>query len=216
MNKHGNLIKDLEQILESSSAKFIESIDVAVNLRVDTRKTEEQIRGTVILPKGIGTAIKIAVFIDKEHIIEAQTSGADIVGSEDLVEEIKRGKKLDVDWCVTTPDFIRHITPIAKILGAKGIMPNPQFNTVTSDVISTINTIKSGQIKFRTDKNGIIHGKIGNASFDTKDLLENLLALIKAIKEKKPNTIKGIFFRSIFLNTTMGKSLKLSKIEDLI
>ncbi|MDM8335671.1 50S ribosomal protein L1 [Wolbachia pipientis] len=206
----------LEKIIESASAKFKESIDIAVNLGVDSRKSEEQVRGTVILPKGIGKDIKVAVFAQDKHLLEAEKAGADIVGGEDLVEEMKKGRKLDVDWCITTPDFIAKITPIAKILGAKGLMPNPKFGTVTSNFVEVIKIIKSGQIKFKTDKNGIIHGKLGNIKFGVDDLLENLKAFLKVIKNNKPISVKGVYFKSVFLNSTMGKAYKINKVEDII
>ncbi|WP_395463314.1 50S ribosomal protein L1 [Wolbachia endosymbiont of Cantharis cryptica] len=206
----------LEKIIKSASAKFNESIDVAVNLGVDSHKSEEQVRGTVVLPKGIGKDIKVAVFAQDKHLSEAEKAGAYIVGGEDLVEEIKKGRKLDVDWCITTPDFIAKVTPIAKVLGAKGLMPNPKFGTVTSNVAEAIKTIKSGQIKFRTDKNGIIHSKLGNIKFSVDDLLENLKAFLKVIKNNKPISVKGVYFKSVFLNSTMGKAYKINKVEDII
>jgi large subunit ribosomal protein L1 len=206
----------LEGIIESASAKFDESIDVAINLGVDPRKSEEQIRGVVVLPKGIGKEIKVAAFVQSERIADAKEAGADVVGGEELVEEIKNGIKLDVDWCVTTPNFMAKVAPVAKILGSKGIMPNPRFGTVTSDVVSAIRTIKSGQVKFRTDKNGIIHGKLGNIKFGIDDLLENLKAFLKVIKDSKPVSVKGVYFKSVFLNSTMGKAYKISKVEDII
>ncbi|WP_168464293.1 50S ribosomal protein L1 [Wolbachia endosymbiont of Ctenocephalides felis wCfeT] len=206
----------LEEIIKSATAKFDESIDVAINLGVDSRKSEEQVRGIVVLPKGIGKDIKITVFAQDKDLSEAEKAGADIVGGEDLIEEIKKGRKLDVDWCITTPDFMAKITPIAKILGSKGLMPNPKFGTVTRNVVEAIKTIKSGQIKFRTDKNGIIHGKLGSMKSSISDLLENLKAFLKAIKDNKPASVKGVYFKSIFLNSTMGKSYKVSKVEDIV
>ncbi|WCR57699.1 50S ribosomal protein L1 [Wolbachia endosymbiont of Ctenocephalides felis wCfeJ] len=206
----------LEKIVESASAKFNESIDIAVNLGIDSRKSEEQVRGTVVLPKGVGKDIKVAVFAQGKHLSEAEKAGADIIGGEDLVEEIKKGKKLDIDWCITTPDFMAKITPIAKVLGAKGLMPNPKFGTVTPNVEEAIRTIKSGKVKFRTDKNGIIHGKLGNIKFSVDDLLENLKAFLKVIKNNKPVSVKGVYFKSIFLNSTMGKAYKISKVEDIV
>ncbi|WP_341821137.1 50S ribosomal protein L1 [Wolbachia endosymbiont (group A) of Myopa testacea] len=206
----------LKKIIESASAKFNESVDIAVNLGVDSRKSEEQVRGTVVLPKGIGKNIKVAVFAQDKHLLEAEKAGADIAGGEDLVEEIKKGRKLDVDWCIITPDFMAKITPIAKVLGAKGLMPNPKFGTVTSNIAEAIKTIKSGQIKFRTDKNSVIHGKLGNIKFDIDDLLENLKAFLKVIKDNKPISAKGIYFKGVFLNSTMGEAYKISKVEDII
>ncbi|MDR2978612.1 MAG: 50S ribosomal protein L1 [Rickettsiales bacterium] len=213
---HDNPKQCLEKIIESASAKFNESIDVAVNLDVDSRKSEEQVRGTVVLPKGIGKDIKVAVFAQDKHSSEAEKACADIVGGEDLVEEVKKGRKLDVDWCITTPDFIAKITPIAKVLGAKGLMPNPKFGTVTFKVAEAVKTIKSGQIKFRTDENGIIHGKLGNIKFGVDDLLENLKAFLKVIRNSKPVSVKGVYFKSVFLNSTMGKAYKINKVEDII
>ncbi|MDG7056145.1 MAG: 50S ribosomal protein L1 [Wolbachia endosymbiont of Meromenopon meropis] len=206
----------LERVIQSASAQFDESIDVAVNLGVDTRKSEEQIRGIVVLPRGIGKCIRVAVFSQDKHFLEAEKAGADIVGGDELVEEIKMGKRLDVDWCVTTPDFMTRITTIARVLGTKGLMPNPKFGTVTSKVAETVRTIKSGQIKFRTDKGGIIHGKLGNVRFTIDDLLENLKAFLKAIKSSKPISFRGLYFRSVFLSSTMGKAYKISKLEDVI
>ncbi|QKX03085.1 50S ribosomal protein L1 [Wolbachia endosymbiont of Litomosoides sigmodontis] len=217
MNMHNGSPKEcLEEIIKSASAKFNESIDIAVNLGIDSRKSEEQVRGIIVLPKGIGKDIKVAAFTQDKHLLEAKKAGANIVGGENLVEDIKRGRKLDVDWCITTPDFIAKITPIAKLLGTKGLMPNPKFGTVTFNVAEAIKTIKSGQIKFRTDKNGIVHGKLGNIKFAVDDLLENLKAFLKVIKSNKPISVKGVYFKSIFLNSTMGKAYKVSKVEDII
>ncbi|OEY86803.1 50S ribosomal protein L1 [Wolbachia pipientis] len=206
----------LECIIESASAKFDESVDVAVNLGIDPRKSEEQVRGVVVLPKGIGKEIKVAAFVQDEHFADAQKAGADIVGGEELIEEIKKGRKLDVDWCVTTPNFMIKVTSIAKILGSKGIMPNPKFGTVTSDIVSTIQTIKSGQVRFRADKSGIIHGKLGNIKFSIDDLLENLRAFLEIIKGNKPVSVKSVYFKSVFLNSTMGKAYKIGRVEDII
>lgn len=213
---NGEVRQCLEKIIGSAPAKFDESVDVAVNLGVDSRKSEEQVRGTVILPKGIGKDIKVAVFSQGKYLLEAEKAGADIIGGEDLVEEIKKGKKLDVDWCVTTPDFMPKITSIAKVLGSKGLMPNPKFGTVTSNVEDTVKMIKSGQVRFRTDKNGIIHCKLGSIKFSIDDLLENLKVFLKVIKDNKPVSVKGVYFKSIFLNSTMGKAYKISKVEDVI
>ena len=204
----------LEKVIGSASAKFDESVDVVVKLGVDSRKSEEQVRGTVVLPKGIGKDIKVAVFAQANDL--AEKAGADVFGGEDLIEEVKKGRKLGVDWCITTPDFMPKITPIAKVLGAKGLMPNSKFGTITTDVAKVVKTIKSGQVKFRTDKNGIIHGKLGNIKSNIDDLSENLKVFLKAIKDNKPNSFKGVYFKSVFLNSTMGKAYKVSKVEDII
>lgn len=213
---NGEVRQCLEKIIGSAPAKFDESVDIAVNLGVDSRKSEEQVRGIAILPKGIGKDIKVAFFSQGKYLLEAEKAGADIIGGEDLVEEIKKGKKLNVDWCVTTPDFMPKIASIAKVLGSKGLMPNPKFGTVTSNVEDTVKMIKSGQVRFRIDKNGIIHGKLGSIKFSIDDLLENLKVFLKVIKDNKPVSVKGVYFKSIFLNSTMGKAYKISKVEDVI
>jgi large subunit ribosomal protein L1 len=220
MNTHSNEAytpkECLEKVIESALAKFNESVDVAVNLGVDSRKSEEQVRGTVVLPKGLGRDIKVVVFAQDKYLLEAEKAGADFVGGENLIEEMKKGKKLDVDWCITTPDFMVKIAPIAKILGSKGLMPNPKFGTVTSNLEEAVKTIKSGQVKFRTDKNGIIHAKLGNIKFSIDDLLENLKAFLKIIKDSRPVFAKGVYFKSVLLNSTMGKAYKINKLEDMI
>lgn len=213
---NGEVRQCLEEIICSAAAKFDESVDIAVNLGLDSRKSEEQVRGIAVLPRGIGKDIKVAFFSQGKYLLEAEKAGADIIGGEDLVEEIKKGKKLDVDWCVTTPDFMSKIASIAKVLGSKGLVPNPKFGTVTSNVEDTVKMIKSGQVRFRTDKNGIIHGKLGSVKFSIDDLLENLKVFLKVIKDNKPFSVKGVYFKSIFLNSTMGKAYKISKIEDII
>lgn len=208
-----DIIDCLEMVVGSSSTKFVESVDIAMRLNVDVRKPEEQVRGMIVLPKGIGKDIKVAVFTDNECLLEELKSIVDVIGGEGLVNSIEENKKLpDVDWCITTYDFVERIKPIAKILGPKGLMPDPKFNTVTSDVVKIVDIIKSGQIKFKTDKYGIIHAKIGNVQFSVKDLFTNFMTLVKAINDVKPNSIKGDYFKSIFINSTMGKSLRVGKI----
>lgn len=209
------IIDCLETVLGSSSTKFVESVDVAVRLNVDVRKSEEQVKGIVVLPKGIGKDIKVAVFTDDEYLLKELEFIADVIGGKDLVNSIKESKKLDVDWCVTTYDFMEYIKPIAKILGPKGLMPDPKFNTLTSEVVKMVNIIKSGQIKFKTDKYGIVHAKIGNIQFSVKDLFANFIALMKAVKDVRPTGIKGNYFKDVFINSTMGQSFKVDKIEEI-
>lgn len=210
-----DIIDCLEMVVGSSSSRFIESVDVAIRLNVDVRKSEEQVKGIAVLPKGIGKDIKVAVFTDDEYLLKELELVADVIGGKDLVNSIKESKKLDVDWCVATYDFMEYIKPIAKILGPKGLMPDPRFNTVTSEVVKVVNIIKSGQVKFKTDKYGIIHAKIGNIQFGIEDLFANFMALIKAVKDVKPNSIKGSYFKNIFINSTMGKSLRVGKVEEI-
>lgn len=217
MNIHNDEArKCLEKVVESAAAKFDESVDFSVNLGVDGRNSDQQVRGTVILPNGTGKDIKVAVFAQDKYLLEAKKAGADVIGGEDLVEEIKKGKKLDVDWCITTPDFMPKITSVAKILGSKGLMPNPKFGTVTSNIGDVVKVIKSGQVKFKADKNGIVHGKLGNIKCSVDDLLENLKAFLKVIKDNKPASVKGVYFKSAFVSSTMGKAFKISKVEDVI
>ncbi|WP_410522102.1 50S ribosomal protein L1 [Neoehrlichia mikurensis] len=199
----------LKKLIECSKAKFCESVDVAIKLNINSSKADEQIRGVVVLPKGLGKEIKVAVFANGENLKLAESSNADIVGDEDLVEDIKRKKKLDVDWCVATPDFMPKISSIAKILGPKGLMPNPKFGTVTLDIAKTVGVIKSGQIKLKADKGGIIHAKIGNAAFVIEDLLDNFNAVVDVIRQLKPITVKGLYFKSVFISSTMGRSFKI-------
>ncbi|WP_339045683.1 50S ribosomal protein L1 [Candidatus Mesenet endosymbiont of Agriotes lineatus] len=213
-----DIIDCLKMVVGSSSTKFIESVDVAVRLNVDVRKPEEQVRGVVVLPKSTEKNIKVAVFTDNEYLLKELKCIADVIGGKDLVNSIlvnsmkENRKLLDVDWCITTYDFVEYIKPVAKILGHKGLMPDPKFNTVTPEVVRMVNIIKSGQIKFKTDKYGIIHAKIGNIQFSVKDLFANFMALVKAINDVKPNGIKGDYFKSIFINSTMGKSLRVGKV----
>ncbi len=214
-NKAYNLIDCLEMVIKSSSVKFAASVDVAINLNIDARKSEEQVRGVVVLPKGIGKNIKVAVFAKDKYLLEAQEAMVDVVGGEDLINDIKEGKKLNVDWCITTPDFMPSVAPIAKILGSKGLMPNPKFGTVTFEIAKTINIIKSGQIKFRVDKGGTVHAKFGTVQLSAKDLFINFMALMKVIKDAKPVTIKGNYFKSVFISSTMGKSFKVNKVEEI-
>ncbi|KJV69567.1 50S ribosomal protein L1 [Candidatus Neoehrlichia procyonis] len=202
----------LKKLIGCSKAKFCESVDVAIKLNVNISKADEQVRGIVVLPKGLGREIKVAVFAKGENLKIAEDAKADIFGDENLVEDVKRKKELDVDWCIATPDFMPHISPIAKILGPRGLMPNPKFGTVTSNIAKTIGVIKSGQIRLRADKGGIVHAKIGNTSFSVEDLLDNFNAVVSMVKQLKPVTVKGLYFKSVFISSTMGRSFKIVNI----
>ncbi|MGN7661283.1 MAG: 50S ribosomal protein L1 [Anaplasma sp.] len=199
------------ELLKSCKARFRESVDVAIKLNMGGAKSGgESIRGALVLPKGLGREVKVAVFTKGEHARRATEAGADVVGGEELVEEVKKGRKLDVDWCVATPDFMPQVSAIAKVLGPRGLMPNPKFGTVTLEPAKVVGIIKSGQVKFKSDRYGIVHVKIGDAGFAPGDLLENLNAVVAAVQGLKPTTVKGSYFKGIFLNSTMGKSFKIS------
>lgn len=200
----------MEKLLESAKARFKESVDVVMRLTTGDSKSGESIRGVAVLPKGLGRDVRVAVLAKGEYAKQAKDAGADVVGDEDLIEEIKKGRKLDFDWCIATPDFMSQVSAVAKILGPKGLMPNPKFGTVTFDVAKMVGIVKSGQVRFRSDRYGIVHVKIGDVGFSREDLLENFHAVVAAVHNLKPASVKGALFRSVFLNSTMGKSFKIS------
>lgn len=198
-------------VVSSSSTKFVESVDVVFALGVDPRKSDGQIRGIVALPHGIGREIKVAAFSSALSMESSEKFGADIVGGADLVEVVKSGKVPKVDWCVTTPEFMPMLSKAAKVLGPKGLMPNIKFGSVASDLGSIITKIKNGQIKFKTDKAGIVHAKIGNISFSVDQLEENYNALLEAIKVLKPASFGGgVYIKKSYVNTTMGLSCRVA------
>ncbi|MGN7618987.1 MAG: 50S ribosomal protein L1 [Ehrlichia sp.] len=210
-----DIASGLRKVIESARANFCESVDVAVNLNINASKSDEQVRGCVVLPKGLGREVKVAVFAKGGYLGMAKDAMADIVGDEELIEEVKKKKcKLDVDWCLTTPDFMASVSSIAKILGPRGLMPNPKFNTVTFDIAKAVKMIKSGQIRFKSDKTGIVHAKIGNVKFSIEDLLENFNAVINSIRQCKPATVKGLYFKDVFIVSTMGKSVKVENLNN--
>ncbi|WDM85545.1 50S ribosomal protein L1 [Ehrlichia sp. JZT12] len=214
-NEVYDVASGLKKVIESAKANFCESVDVAINLNINSSKSDEQVRGCVVLPKGLGREVKVAVFAKGGYLDTAKGAMADVVGDEELIEEIKKKKsKLDVDWCLTTPDFMASVSSIAKILGPRGLMPNPKFNTVTFDLVKAIKIIKSGQIRFKSDKTGIVHAKIGNIKFSIEDLLENFNAVINAVKQCKPAAIKGLYFKDVFIISTMGKSVKVENLNN--
>ena len=200
----------VDQLLKSAAANFRESVDVAIRLSTGDSKSGDSIRGVSVLPKGLGKDVRVAVLAKGEYAKQAREAGADVVGDEDLVDEIKKGRKLDFDWCIATPDFMSQVSAIAKILGPRGLMPNPKFGTVTFDVAKMVGIIKSGQVRFKSDRYGIIHVKIGDVGFSREDLIENLRAVISSVQSMKPSTVKGTFLRAVFLNSTMGKSFRIA------
>ena len=196
----------LQLLKETASAKFDESVEVAVNLGVDPKKSDQVVRGSTVLPKGTGKQVKVAVITQGAQADEARSAGADYVGYEDLVEKIQGGM-MDFQVLIATPDAMPVVSRLGKVLGPRGLMPNPKVGTVTRDVKLAITNAKAGQVQYRADKNGIIHCAIGKASFDVASLNENLNALLADLTKAKPSTAKGIYMKKVSLSTTMGPGL---------
>jgi len=195
---------------EISSVKFEESVDVSINLGVDPRKSDQVVRGSTVLPNGTGKDVRVAVFTQGDNVEAARQAGADIVGMEDLAEDVKAGK-MDFDVVIASPDAMRVVGQLGQILGPRGLMPNPKVGTVTPNVAEAVTNAKSGQVQFRTDKAGIIHCTIGKASFDPAALQQNLEALIADLKKLKPSSAKGIYLKKVSVSTTMGPGLSLDQ-----
>jgi large subunit ribosomal protein L1 len=192
---------------ETSHVKFDETVDVAIRLGVDPRKADQMVRGTVLLPHGTGKQVKVLVFAKGEKEKEARDAGADYVGADDLVEKIQNGW-LEFDKTVATPDLMGLVGKIGKILGPRGLMPNPKLGTVTFNVRESIEDLKKGKVEFRTDKAGIVHVPVGKRSFDVQKLHENILALMDTIIRMKPSASKGVYLKNIVLSSTMGLGIK--------
>jgi large subunit ribosomal protein L1 len=192
---------------EFATAKFDESIDVAVSLGIDARKSDQLVRGSVVLPAGTGKVVRVAVFAQGEKAEAARAAGADIVGFEDLAASIKAGN-LDFDVVIATPDAMRVVGQLGQILGPRGLMPNPKVGTVTMDVTTGVKNAKAGQVQYRTDKGGIVHSTIGRASFKPEQLQENLKALIDALAKAKPASSKGVYLKKIAVSSTMGPGVR--------
>ena len=191
---------------EVSSVKFKESIDVSINLGIDPRKSDQAVRGATTLPNGTGKDVRVAVFTSGANVDAAKEAGADVVGMEDLAETIKGGD-LNFDVVIASPDAMRVVGTLGQVLGPRGLMPNPKTGTVTPDVAAAVKNAKSGQVRYRADKNGIVHGAIGRVGFDGKAIKENLEALLADLKKAKPASAKGIFLKKICVSTTMGPGL---------
>lgn len=189
-------------------AKFKESVDISVNLGIDPRKSDQAIRGAIVLPKGTGREIRVAVFTTPAHADAARKAGADIIGLEDLAEKVKAGE-INFDMIVATPDAMRVVGQLGQVLGPRGLMPNPKEGTVTNDVAAAIKNAKAGQVRYRTDKAGIVHCMIGKINFDVNDLIKNLETLLAALKKAKPSTVKGVYLKKVTVSSTMGPGLQL-------
>jgi large subunit ribosomal protein L1 len=195
---------------ELAKSKFTESIDVSVNLGVDPRKSDQVVRGATTLPHGSGKTVRVAVFAQGENADTATAAGADVVGFEDLAEQVKGGN-LDFDVVIATPDAMRIVGQLGKVLGPRGLMPNPKTGTVTVDVATAVQNAKAGQVQFRTDKAGIIHGSVGQVGFDVQAVKANVEALLGDLKKAKPASAKGVYLKKITLSTTMGPGLAIDQ-----
>ena len=200
----------LNLIKETANAKFDESVDVAINLGIDARKSDQLVRGSVVLPKGTGKSVRVAVFAQGAAAEAAQGAGADIVGFDDLAADIKAGK-MDFDVVIASPDAMRVVGQLGQILGPRGLMPNPKVGTVTPNVAEAVKNAKAGQVQYRTDKAGIIQCTIGRASFTVDSLKENLFALVEALNKAKPAASKGVYLRKISVSSTMGVGVRVDQ-----
>ena len=209
-NKLYPLADALKIVKENATAKFNESIDVAINLGIDAKKSDQTVRGSVVLPAGTGKTVRVAVFAQGDKAQAARDAGADIVGLDDLAAEIKAGK-MDFDVVIATPDTMRVVGQLGQVLGPRGLMPNPKVGTVTQDVALAVKNAKAGQVQYRADKTGIVQCTIGRASFAAEALIENMKALIDAVNKSRPAGIKGIYLKKISVSSTMGVGVRVDQ-----
>ncbi len=194
------LLKDFPKV------KFTESVDVSVNLGIDARKSDQAVRGSTVLPNGTGKTVRVAVFTQGDNVEKAKAAGADIVGMDDLAEDVKKGN-MDFDVVIASPDAMRVVGQLGQVLGPRGLMPNPKVGTVSADVATAVTNAKGGQVRYRTDKAGIIHCRIGTVDFDSKALQENLNALVVDLVKAKPTSAKGVYLKKVTVSSTMGAGL---------
>ncbi|MFC7000438.1 50S ribosomal protein L1 [Pseudobowmanella zhangzhouensis] len=205
-SKEYGITEAVALLKELATAKFAESVDVAINLGVDPRKSDQNVRGATVLPHGTGKDVRVAVFTQGAAAEAAKAAGAEIVGMEDLAEQVKKGE-MNFDVVIASPDAMRVVGTLGQILGPRGLMPNPKTGTVTPDVVTAVKNAKAGQVRYRNDKNGIIHASIGKIAFEENQIKENLEALLDALKKAKPSTSKGTYIKKVSLSTTMGAYL---------
>ena len=205
-----NVDEAMALVKQTATAKFDETIEVSIRLGVDPRHADQMVRGVVVLPHGTGKTQRVLVFAKGEKATEAQNAGADIVGGEELVDKIARENFFDFDVCVATPDMMRFLGKLGKVLGPKGLMPNPKSGTVTNDIANAVNEIKAGKVEYRVDKTAIVHVPVGKASFDADKLADNFNTLIAAIVKAKPAAAKGQYLRSVTVASTMGPGVKVN------
>ncbi len=203
-------LEAIKILKENSYVKFNETIDISINLGIDSNKTEQNIKGVVNLPKGSGKTVKVAVVANEDKQGDAKSSGADLVGSEDLIENISKSK-IDFDILIATPDMMPKLGKVAKILGPKGLMPNPKLGTVTNEISQSVKDAKSGQVKFKNDKSGIVHAGVGKIDFSEEDLLENIKTFYSSIVKSKPDAVKGSFVKKVTIASTMGIGLSINQ-----
>src|SRR6185295_5569007 len=197
----------MKLVKETATAKFDESVDVAVNLGIDAKKSDQTVRGSVVLPAGTGKKVRVAVFAQGDKAQAAKAAGAELVGMEDLAEQVKAGK-MEFDVVIAAPDAMRIVGQLGQILGPRGLMPNPKVGTVTPDVAAAVKNAKGGQVQFRADKTGIVQCKIGRASFSPEQLRDNLAAMVEALNRSRPANTKGIFLKKVSVSSTMGMGVK--------
>ena len=208
--KEYNITEAVALLKELATAKFLESVDVSVNLGIDARKSDQNVRGATVLPHGTGRDVRVAVFTQGTNAEAAKAAGADLVGMEDLAELVKKGE-MNFDVVIASPDAMRVVGQLGQILGPRGLMPNPKVGTVTPNVAEAVKNAKSGQVRYRNDKNGIIHTTIGKVSFETAQIKENLEALLSALVKAKPASSKGVFIKKVSLSTTMGAGVSIDQ-----
>lgn len=209
-NKEYGAVEAIEFLKANSTVKFDETVEVAVRLGVDSRKSEQSVRGAAVLPHGLGKTVRVLVFAQGEKEAEAKEAGADFVGGDDLAEKIKGGW-LEFDAVIATPDMMKVVGKLGKILGTRGLMPNPKVGTVTMDISKAIKEMKKGKVEFRVEKAGILHAPLGKLSFDTQNILENAKAFMDAVNKAKPATAKGQYIKKVSLSSTMGQGLKVNQ-----
>ena len=207
-DKEYSLQDAISVIKKSSFVKFNETLDVAINLGVDSRHSDQMVRGVVSLPAGLGKDIRVAVICKEDKEKDAKSAGADLVGSGELIDDIKSGK-IDFDVCIATPDMMGMVGQVARVLGPKGLMPNPKLGTVSADVVTAVKKAKEGQVEYRVEKAGIVHAGLGKISFGEEDLLKNTKAFLDSILKAKPSGVKGTYLKKVSLSSTMGPALKI-------
>ena len=203
-----NLDEAIKILKETSTAKFDETVELHANLNIDPKYADQQLRTTVTLPNGVGKSIKIAVLTNENNISEAQAGGADIVGTDDLIEQISQGQ-IDFDLLIATPDMMPKLAKLGRVLGPKGLMPSPKSGTVSTTLTETLTDFKKGKFEYKADKTGVVHVSFGKSSFTEPQLIENLTSLYQSIEQNRPSGVKGIYFKKIFICTSMGPSIQL-------
>lgn len=208
IENHYSLSEAIKMLKDRASAKFDETVEISINLGVDVKLSDQAVRGVINLPKGTGKTLKVAVFARDKKAKEAKDAGADIVGAEELAESIEKGE-INFDRIIATPDMMATVGKLGKVLGPRGLMPNPKLGSVTLEIDKAVKSIKAGQVEFKSEKAGIIHAGLGKVSFGEKDILENISSFIDSVRKAKPSSSKGQFLKRINLSTTMGPSIKI-------